>query len=339
MKKPLSTMRLFLMFAKDHYTLPLCTVASCFIFTVVHLLHRLPPESLIYALQLTFALFLTTYIILFARFLRRYKGLERGLHALENPEKWLPEPRDTIESNYQALLGEARHLLSEAEKSAAVDAQTQSDYYALWVHQIKTPIAAMRMLLSEEQTDRRQAERELFKIEQYAEMALQFSRLYSLASDLELKEHDLHALFKKAVRKLSPIFIHKKIALRMSEFTIPVITDEKWMLLIIEQLLSNSLKYTPPLGVIEISPLGQDVISIRDTGIGIRKEDLPRIFQRGFTGFNGRMDSRSTGIGLYLANETAKRLRVALTIDSTLGEGTCATIQLKQEEFSDYGAM
>ena len=339
MKKLLFAMRLFLLFIKSHYTFPLYTGMVCLIFTVVCLLHRVPPEPLIYSFQLILALFSISYIIMFTRFSRKHKALRKGIHTLNNPEKWLPGSHDAIENDYQSLLVEAHRLLNVAEKDAVSASQAQSDYYALWVHQIKTPIAAMRMLLSEDQSDLSKAERELFKIEQYAEMALQFSRLHSLSSDIELKEYDLRALAKKAVKKFSTIFIHQKITLRMCDFAMPVVTDEKWMLLIIEQLLSNSLKYTPPSGIIEIAPLDEGGISIRDTGIGIRREDIPRIFQRGFTGFNGRIDSRSTGIGLYLANETAKKLHISLAIDSTIGEGTCATIHLKQEKFSDYGAM
>lgn len=328
-------------FLKTHYGLPLWTITISLIWLTVGLLSRVPAEPLLYSLLLTAVLFLFVFITMDIRFCARHRLLRNGAEALRNMEKWLPEPRGQLEADYQALLTRAVELLRKGEQDDLLRQQEQSDYYTLWVHQIKTPIAAMGLLLqSFPEKERVKLSEELFKIEQYAEMALQFTRLESLSSDLELRRYDLHSLAKKAVKKYSSIFIHKRIALTMEDFSLPIITDEKWMLLILEQLLSNALKYTTPGGRVTIAPGTEgNSLVISDNGIGIREEDIPRVFQRGFTGFNGRMDQRATGIGLYLANETAKKLHLHLSITSTLGQGTSVTVTANQEAFRDYGGM
>src|SRR5699024_9404616 len=119
------------------------------------------------------------------------------------------------------------------------------NYFTLWVHQIKTPIAAMDLLLqSEKNKENTQLSMELFKIEEYVEMVLQYLRLGSTSSDLVLKRHDLDDIVRQAVRKYAKIFIQKKIKLEYSEIHCEALTDEKWLMFVIEQILSNALKYT-----------------------------------------------------------------------------------------------
>lgn len=171
------------------------------------------------------------------------------------------------------------------------------DYYTLWTHQIKTPIAAMRLLLQEEETHTGELEQELFKIEQYADMALQYQRLESLSSDLQLESCSLDGILRQALKKMATPFIRRRISLEFDGTGATVLTDEKWLTFVVEQLLSNALKYTPPGGRITLYLEADKTLVVEDNGIGIRAEDIPRIFERGFTGFNGRMDKKSTGIG------------------------------------------
>ena len=201
------------------------------------------------------------------------------------------------------------------------------EYYTLWVHQIKTPIAAMSLLLQEEDTpENGELSMELFRIEQYVEMVLQYLRLDSPDHDLAFRSVDVDDCVRQAVRKYARSFIRKKIALDFQETGIETVSDEKWMVFVLEQLLSNALKYTKK-GTIRIYG-GNGFLYIEDTGIGIAPEDLPRIFEKGYTGYNGRRDKKSTGIGLYLCQEILKRLAHGITITSTLGEGTKVTLDL-----------
>ena len=214
-----------------------------------------------------------------------------------------------------------------------------ADYYTMWTHQIKTPIAALRLLL---QGEKQQLE-ELFKIEQYAEMALHYARLDSISSDLLFQTQDVAAILRAAVRKYSILFIGSGLSFALEEFSLHEVTDEKWLSFVFEQILSNALKYTQD-GAIQIYGLDRQgekthgeaaFIVIEDSGIGIREEDLPRIFERGFTGHNGRMDKRSTGIGLYLCRQILDRLSHTIRVESRMGQGTKVIVGFAREDWGE----
>ena len=209
-----------------------------------------------------------------------------------------------------------------------------TDYYTTWVHQIKTPIAAMRLLLQKEDTLLgRQLNTELFRIEQYVEMVLCYFRLDSPSSDFVIKYYDLDDIIRQSVRKYAGQFIQKKLRLIYEPSGQKVLTDEKWLSFVIDQILSNAVKYTNE-GSITISVDSHLVLSIADTGIGISPEDLPRIFEKSYTGYNGRVEKRSTGLGLYLCKKILGRLSHPISVTSTLGEGTTFYINLSRQ-FSD----
>lgn len=260
-----------------------------------------------------------------------FSNVEQGKDSLE----WLKE--DTLVGDLARLLdlvcGQfAAERAFWEEKNA-----DRNDYYVMWTHQIKTPIAALRLLLEGEEQDGKDIYHmrgELFKIEQYAEMALAYQRLESLSSDLVLTECDLYTLLKQTVRKFSLLFINKGLSLELTQPEVLVVTDEKWFGFCIEQFLSNSIKYTNQ-GKISIWTEirgGETVLFIEDTGIGIRPEDLPRIFERGFTGYNGRLDKRSSGIGLYLCRRVLDQMGISVTVESKVGEGTKVALTLVCEK-------
>ncbi len=316
-------------------TLLLCAF-SAGLFLLVGSLSHMDMAPLLYALELTGLLVLIVGIVSFSRYYHRHVLLNGCKNALEDLQKALPPARGLMEADYRALLlALAQERLDE--KNAQVrQKREQEDYYTLWVHQIKTPISALRLLLQEGgEQDVHQMEAELFKIGQYADMALQFLRLDSLSADLELRYYDLYELVKKAVKKYSLLFIHKKIALEMEPFSAQVLTDEKWFSLILEQVISNAIKYTIQ-GTVSIFLHDEKTLAIGDTGIGIRREDLPRVFERGFTGLNGRLDQRATGIGLYLCHEAAAKLGHSLSIQSELGKGTTVFIGIEEKELKIF---
>ena len=194
----------------------------------------------------------------------------------------------------------------------------------MWVHQIKTPIAAMDMLLqAESDLDRSQLSQQLFRIREYAEMVLTYLRMEDMGADLDLHRYDLDEIVKAAVKKYSRIFIHRHLTLGYEPLATRVLTDSKWLQFVIEQVLSNALKYTRQGGVSIYLDAGYPCrLVIEDTGIGIRAEDLPRVFERGFTGLNGRVDKNATGIGLYLCQRIMKKLSHDIGIESEEGKGT-----------------
>lgn len=280
----------------------------------------------------------------FARYLGRHRKLMDVARQSERDGN-LPQPNSLEEEIYQemvvALEEEKRRLVTEYDEKK----RDMADYYTMWIHQVKTPIAALGLLLeggedaAAGKSRGRQAMEELFKIEQYAEMALHYARLESLSSDLLLKPYDVYQITKQAVKKYGVLFIGSGLSFSMEEFSIQAVTDEKWLCFVLEQLLSNALKYTPGGG---ISIYGADAqgrkrqggsyyMAIEDTGMGIREEDLPRIFERGFIGYNGRMDKKSTGIGLYLCRQIMNRLSHTMRVESQEGKGTKVILGFVQE--------
>ncbi len=232
-------------------------------------------------------------------------------------------------------LPEACPVLHEEKCRIASQADSQrsdmEDYYTLWAHQIKTPIAAMRLLLqTQEHGGSEELSLELFKIEQYVEMALQYLRSDSETTDYVLSEYDLDEIVRQAVRKYARMFIRKKLTLDFRETKLRVLTDEKWLVFVLEQLLSNAIKYTAPGGRISIYGAGEALV-VEDNGMGIREEDLPRVFEKGFTGYNGRIDKKSTGIGLYLCKRILTRLGHTIVIQSKAGERTSVIVGLSRE--------
>lgn len=263
----------------------------------------------------------------------KHRELEMLRDAQDVDREMLPKPESRTEEDYQEIVCTVQARL-RSEKEAQEEARKDmEDYYAMWVHQIKAPIAVMNVLLQQADTaENRELRAELFRVEQYADMALSYVRLGEGTSDLVIQEYVLDEIIRKAVRKYAGQFIRKKIRLIYEGTDIRVLTDEKWLTFIIEQLLSNAIKYTSE-GSVTITVDSGKKMTVTDTGIGIAPEDLPRIFEKGYTGYNGRMDKKSTGIGLYLCRMAAERLGHKLTAVSEPGRGSSFTVNLESYPF------
>ncbi len=300
------------------------------IFAAVFSLYNLPVEAVAYAVLLCSCTGAVLLLLDFFGYYRRHRLLAQLLDRIVLSIEGLPNPADLLEQDYQDLI---KKLHQERIKSVSAADSARSDmldYYTLWAHQIKTPIAAMGLLLqSEENARNTELLLELFKVEQYVEMVLQYLRIESTSSDYVLKHYDLDGIVREAVRKYARLFINKKIILDFSELNCEVLTDEKWLVFVIGQILSNALKYTVS-GRISIYMDREEnkTLVIEDTGIGIQAEDLPRVFEKGFTGYNGRTDKKSTGIGLYLCKRILTKLSHSIVIESRVGQGTKVKIGL-----------
>lgn len=208
------------------------------------------------------------------------------------------------------------------------------DYYTLWVHQIKTPIAASQLLVQDvtDRNTRSLLEQEIFKIDAYTHLVLQYLRLENFHDDLQLKQVALEQLVKEVVRKYSLFFIQKGLTINLDDLDVKVISDEKWLLVIIEQILSNSLKYTKS-GGIEIY-FKDNTLYLKDSGIGIKDSDILRVFERGFSGYNGRLTQQSSGLGLYLSKKIADQLGHDISISSQVGQGTTVSIHFQKKKLA-----
>ena len=322
---------ILLSYIKRHLAIIIALIIGVCIFVVVFSLYSLPVEAVVYSFILSIFAFILIGFIRFLSYYKKHKELERikSIIAINLPN--LPEPISTIEKDYQELL----NILDESKQSVIYEKDNSLsnmiDYYTLWAHQIKTPIAAMRLILqSEDSLANDELLEQLFKIEQYVEMVLQYLRMESMSSDLVLKKHSLDFIVKQAIKKYAKSFIRKKIRLNYEDLNCEVLTDEKWLVFVIEQILSNSLKYTIE-GTISIfmDEILPKTLIIEDTGIGIQEEDLPRVFEKGFTGYNGHADKKSTGIGLYLCKRIINKLSHTISINSEVGKGTKVKIGLE----------
>jgi signal transduction histidine kinase len=324
--------QLVISYLKRHLAKYLLFVLFTGVFAMVFELYNYPTEPVLYASLICVYIGIIFILIDFYNYYQRHKRLRELRKTIAYHVERLPVARDLIEQDYQEII---QRMHEEKVRIVSNADQTHSnllDYFTLWAHQIKTPIAAMDLLLQLEASEQnKELAIELFKIEQYVEMVLQYLRMDRMTSDLLLKKYSLNDVIKQAVRKYAKLFIRKKLRLSMADLECEIVTDEKWLVFVIEQLLSNAIKYTKE-GTISIymDPNSEKTLVIEDTGIGIAPEDLPRVFEKGFTGYNGRSDKKSTGIGLYLCQQILMKLSHRITIQSEVGKGTKVFIDLQQ---------
>ena len=361
---------------------------------------------------------------------RKHLNLQMEHYLLEMGA--LPDTDDPIEELYIETLEQIRNEQKKGENQYFRKLQEMQEYYALWVHQIKTPISAMKLLLQmhkkelwksdireenilqtnenrssnyqlaadcyrnveesrkqesdfyrkvEENKKResdfyrkieenkkqesdflQEAEQELFWIEEYVNMALQYQRMMAETNDFVLEKVNLDEVIRTAIRKFAKLMIRRKISIQYNGCSEYVVSDKKWLGFVVEQILSNAIKYSRENSSICISveasvraeEKGTNGITgncwedqaekncllvIRDQGIGIRKEDLPRIFEKGYTGYNGRADKTSTGIGLYLCRKMTKKLGHSLNITSEVGVGTSVMLAFPAKNHGNLTEM
>lgn len=305
------------------------------IFGILFYLYDIPFDAIIYGCELSFVWCAVCLFIDFYKYYKRHKLLHINREQFFDDAEQLPEHMDIIEYDYQELAKELYQAKQELISKNRIAKKELLDYYGMWVHQIKTPIAALDILLQNTermlyQLDEKEMMQkaisvsdmklELFKIEQYVEMALNYLRVEDISSDLVFKKQELDDMVCQVIRKYAKIFISKKIKMDFKPTKACIVTDEKWFIFVLEQLISNALKYTKK-GQISIYMKEKSLV-IEDTGIGIPAEDLPRIFEKGFTGYNGRENKKSTGIGLYLCKNIMDKLQWNITVDSEVGSGT-----------------
>ena len=305
----------------------------CFggIFLVVFRLYGIPMEAVIYPLGLCAGVGLVVMAVDFSGFARRHRMLRTLAEQTEGIAERLPEAINALEGDYQELVRIMSRERLRREEEWDKRYRDMVEYYTLWAHQIKTPIASMDLQLQSQDTSlARQLSVELARIGQYVEMVLVFLRLDSQSTDYVFREYALDEILRRSLRSFAGEFISRRLKLCYTPTELKVVTDEKWLSFVVEQVLSNALKYTPAGGTIRIYGDG-DTVVIADSGIGIREEDQARVFEKGFTGYNGRADKKSTGIGLYLCRQVMDRLNHSISLTSRPGQGTLVRLDLSRE--------
>lgn len=323
-------MRFFFRYLRQRYKGILVFLLFCVIFAVVFALYHLPLGAVIYPSALCAALGILLLALDCRAAYRKHCRLctLKGLSAELMEE--LPPALTLDDADYQDIIRLLRKEQSDMLTLMNCRYADMIDYYTLWAHQIKTPIASIRLNQQNEDSEfsRRVAE-DLQRIEQYVDMVLAFLRLDSDSTDYVFMEYDLDGIVRSAVKKFSTQFIRRRINLVYEPLGKKVVTDEKWLSFVVEQVLSNALKYTPS-GTVGIYIEEPTTLCISDTGIGIAPEDLPRIFEKGYTGYNGRTEKKASGLGLYLCRRICNNLGHTISASSAAGEGTVIRICLSQ---------
>ena len=224
-----------------------------------------------------------------------------------------------VKDDNERLVNENKNLKSEMLNQK----DDLNAYFLMWLHQIKTPMTVSKLLLDKpDENTTSKLKMQLMYIEQYINMAMNYLKMIDYSTDMDISQVNLDDIIKNLLKKYSLLFIHNHISLDYQSNAKYVVSDSKWLTILIEQILSNALKYTEN-GKISIQYLeDKHALEIKDTGIGIRSEDIPKIFDRGYSGFNGRMNEKSSGLGLYLAKKISERLNIQIEVESKLSKGS-----------------
>ena len=318
-------------FLKEECKNIILCIAGYGICALVLALYGTLTEALIYGGILYLLLIALVFTIRFVKYARHAAARRDFIESTEtgNNVRFIPDTLSEADMTEKIteLCRECGRLATELKNVR----QDYNDYYTVWVHQIKTPIAAMKMMLEREDTkENREISSELFRIEQYVEMLLGYIRLESDSNDLVIREYDLDDMIRQAIRKFAPLFVERRLKLDYEPIGVTISTDEKWFVFAIEQIVSNAVKYTKQGGITIRFEDGCLIIS--DSGIGIAKEDLPRIFEKGYTGFNGRSDKKATGLGLYLCKRACDMLSISIEARSGEGSGSRFILDLRQRK-------
>ena len=312
----------------------------CVIFAICFFLYELPLSAVLYPVLICAVLGIIFIAIDYFFASQKHRQLEDIKKMSAAVIEQMPEIKNENDADYQEIIGNLIDEVRQVETKHNKNYDDMIEYYTVWAHQIKTPIASMRLILENaDSAEARKISVQLSKIEQYANMVLAYLRLDSVSSDYVFKKYNLDDIIKGSVKRFSLDFIEKKLKLEYEPVNKEVVTDEKWLGFVLDQILSNALKYTHE-GRVKIyitrsnGPSARRafgecrdsdenyVLCIEDTGIGIAEDDLPRIFERGYTGKNGRIDMRASGLGLYLCKRICKNLGCEISAKSSVDEGT-----------------
>ncbi len=293
------------------------------VFASSYFLFDMPAVTVLYPLILSTSALIIAGVIDFVFTFNKHRKLTQNEISASS---------DPIEKDYQEIIRKLKEEEAYSRQKTTSDYNNMVEYYTVWAHQIKTPIASMRLQIQSEDTESaRKLMGDLNRIEAYVEMVLTFLRLDSDSTDYLIKEYDLDEIIRPAIRKFSREFILKKLKLEYEPIEFKTITDSKWLSFIIEQVISNAVKYTSE-GYVCIYMSEPGILCIEDTGVGISEEDLPRIFENGYTGFNGREDKRASGIGLYLCKRISDNLGHKIYAESKVGEGTKIFLDMRAKK-------
>lgn len=296
-------------------------------------------QDLAYLLILEILILAVLLGVDFLRYSKKVKLFEGLLLRPAGEQREKLEPEDILEEKYLEMIDAQIRSRMNTENEFLKNAKEMEQYYNIWVHQVKTPISGMNVVLQsmEPTEDVTELQTQLFSVEQYVDMALQYQRIKAKGNDLSFSEVSLNKVIRENIRKHARLFIGKRLAVTYQETSLKVLSDEKWLSFVLGQLFSNAIKYSTK-GTIVIEACEDDdytYLKVKDEGIGISPEDLSRVFERGYTGYNGRADKKSTGIGLFLCKNVMEMLGHKIEIESELGKGTEVVLKFSKHRITE----
>ena len=298
-------------------------------------LYRIPIEVILYPFILTIVFVLIVLLFDYIKYKEKVNKIIQICNDVSSCYSVKINDKNIFDEYYldiiNELLKENRKQVSQIQKRVS----DINDYFSIWVHQIKTPIASMKLKIDNEQIDSLQLASDLNRIDHYVDLVLSFLKFDEEKIDLYFRKTDVDRIMRESLKKFSNDFIIKKIRLDYKLSKREVLTDEKWLSFVFDQLLSNALKYTDK-GTISIYYDGESCLCIKDSGIGIALADMERLFEKGFTGYNGRQYKKASGIGLYMCKRMCDKLNIAISIESVVNEYTLVKLKfLSNEEYKD----
>lgn len=282
-------------FLKSEYRIFITLLCTCLVFGGVFLFANLDMQYFILSLEI---ILFCMFIFLIKEWINYVKE-ENILQEMEN-----------IQIENKALRNKMIEERNDLE-----------EYFLLWIHQIKTPITVCNLILGKPDADYRLKE-QIFYIEDYTNMAMNYLKLKTRASDMDICEADLDSIISGVIKKYSIIFIEKKIKLNYKKTEAKVVSDTKWLSILLEQVISNALKYTKSGEITILYENKTNKLTVKDTGIGIPSSDIKKIFDRGYSGFNGRLNEKSSGLGLYMVGKIALLLGITIEVESEVNIGS-----------------
>lgn len=236
---------------------------------------------------------------------------------------------------YQNLLKQQAIRQKKALATQVNAMQNIQDYYAMWAHQIKVPLSVLDLMNQTDTIEKYETSNQLLIVNQYLNMMLQFIRLKNLHQDLTFKPIHLQAIVRDVIKSYKLFFIRQNLSVSITGEDFTVVSDSKWIQFVLEQIIFNAIKYTSQ-GCIQVIFENHHQVVIKDTGIGIAASDLPRLFDKGYTGLNGRLENNSSGLGLFMVKQILSELGHDIKIASVVGSGTTVTIDFKQTKTQPY---
>ncbi|MDD3224997.1 MAG: HAMP domain-containing sensor histidine kinase [Clostridium sp.] len=335
----------FFKYLKESYKFIIFYIAlMLFIFMVSYLdrKNRMLSSDIVYIAVVSFFIFI---VFLLWDYNEKYRYIKTIMQLKNSKDKTpiLPPPKEYKDEVYAALIQDLYNSYTTDLRNIEDKFKENNEFMTAWVHEIKTPITTSKLIIDGLEVSNSELaasmEEEIDKIDNYVEKVLYYSRSDDFSKDYIVSEVSINKLIKDSVKKHSIIFIRKHIKFinKVDEKNF-VDTDKKWLEFILDQIVSNALKYTESNGTIKFSTTEDDnekILTIEDNGVGIKSEDAQRVFVKSFTGNNGRnVNMKSTGMGLYLSQKLAKKLGHYITLKSEYGQGTSVYIHFPK--WNDY---